>query len=832
MDALQAFDAGFTAQLSVMPPGAKVAPNSTLNEKDAGKAPALKGHDGLYHGYNWLNSQPSRQTIEYWQSQGSNIGFLASHYPAIDIDIMNEEIAKAVEAAVIEAMGPCLVRVGQAPKCLLIFHCEEPLRSFDMHYERWSNLLGAADKHLIQFLGAGRQYVMYGTHPRTMQPYQIHDPGHALSLLGPAGLPTLTPDKVVEIFEIINRVMAGFGFTTDGTIEARVLGVDVDQDELKAPSISDLATLIERTPNTLPDRDDYISMGYAIKGASQDDPEMGFEIFMNWCERWDQGSNDPAIVRQDWDKMVPPYRMGWDWLLFKAGWLGASTSDLLFGPGEDRPVTAPEAAGGEDDDAAIRASQAALEAATADEDAVLSDRWLVRRFIQRHGGDFMLPVGMDTSYCYQWNGRHWERVVRGALQDRVAAFLASHTAMARRHYESEKEGAAAAMRLGSYNTIMSIYKLVSSNRALTPLMDQLDADPDLLDTPAGPIHLPTGELLKPKREYLLTKQTTVSMDPTGHCPRWMQFIDEVTQGDAQLAFYLQCLAGYALTGHTREQIFPFFIGTGGNGKSVFLNVLHEILGESAVSVPVELFQLSRFSNHEYQLARMHGARLVTTSETKAGGIWDEQRVKQVTGEDMISARHIYGKQFEFHARCTLIVAGNYAPDLEEVTEAMARRIRVIPFDYKPTEADKMLEAKLRKELPGILAWCVQGAVAWYQHGLPRSSKEREVTSAYLDSQDTLGQWMIDTLRVTGDEEDTLTNRELYDSYAAWCRADGDIPMSAAKFKKRIIGPMRAIGFKKARTSDWRGWAGGTLSAVHAPPPNVVQFPAVAPPPSR
>ncbi len=833
MGAVEAFDAGFTAQVSVMPPGAKVAPNSKLSEDDAGKAPAVKGHDGYYHGYPWMKSQPNRQTIEYWTGQGSNIGFLASAYPAIDIDIMNPDIARAVEAAVVEAMGPCLVRVGQAPKSLLIFRCDEPLRSFDMHYERWSDLLGAADKHLIQFLGQGRQYVMYGTHPRTMQPYQIHDSACALSLLGPAVLPTLTPEKVVEVFGIINKVMVRFGFNTRSNAEARVHGGEVDQDELKAPSMSDLVSLLERTPNTLPDRDDYVSMGYAVKAASQEDPELGFEAFMDWCQRWDQGANDPEVVRRDWDKMVPPFRMGWQYLLQRCSWLGADVSDFRFGTAEIRPGEAPGQAIEVEADAEVQASQEALQAAAVDADAVLSERWLTQKFIQRHGGDFMVPVGVDTSYCYQWTGRHWEMVVRGVLMDRVGAFLAGHTTMARHLYENEKEGASAAMRLGAYSTIRNVYTMVTSSKAMTPLMDQLDADPDLLDTPAGPIHLPTGEQLKPKKEYMLTKPTTVPMDPTMHCPRWMQFIHEVTQGDAQLAFYLQCLAGYSLTGHTREQVFPFFIGTGGNGKSVFLNVLHDILGDSAVSVPVELFQLSRFGNHEYQLARMHGARLVTTSETKAGGVWDEQRVKQVTGEDKISARHIYGKQFEFNARCTLIVAGNYAPDLEEVTEAMSRRIRVIPWDFKPAEADKMLEEKLRKELPGILAWCVQGAVAWYQHGLPRSNVEREVTAAYLGSQDTLGSWMEDVLQYTGDHwNNFIPNKELYDSYAAWCRADGATPMPSTKFHKRIVGPMRSKGFRRHRTRESRGWAGGVLSAVHAPPPNVVRFPSVAPPPPQ
>lgn len=835
MGAVEAFDAGYTAQVSVMPPGAKVAPNSKLNEDDAGKAPAIKGHDGRYHGYNWMSSRPNRDSIAYWVSQGSSIGFLASDYPAIDIDILNEEIANAVVEAVVKAMGPCLIRTGQYPKRLLIFRCDEPLRSFDMHYEKWNALLGAADKQLIQFLGKGRQYVMFGQHPRTMQPYHIEDPGFAMTL-GPASLPVLTPEKVLELFTTINAVLARFGFETRSNAEARIHGGDINQDELKAPSLSDLASLVSRAPNSLPDRDDYISFGYAVKAASQDDPEAGFEIFSDWCARWDQGGNDPAIVRQDWDKMVPPYRMGWDYLLKRCSQLGADVSDFRFGPAEPRPDGPNEAAGlpfQAADDAEVQASQEALQAAAADAEAILSDRWIAKKFVRLIGSDYLVPIGMAKSYCYHWDGFHWVTVPRGVLMNRVGDYMTSLTPLARQVHESPKEQASAAMRLGSAKTQLSIYGLVMSSEAITCQMDQLDADPDLLDTPDGPIHLPTGTLLKPDKAYMLTKPTTVPMDPTGHCPRWRQFIQEVTKGDAQLAFYLQCLAGYALTGHTREQVFPFFVGDGGNGKSVFLNVLADILGPNACSVGVELFQMSRYgSNPDYQLAQMHGARLVTTSETKAGGMWDEQRIKQVTGEDKIEARRIYGQPFEFHAQCTLIVAGNHAPDLEDVTEAMVRRIRIVPFDFKPKVVDRHLHEKLKAELPGILAWCVSGAMAWYQHGLPECTTIKEVTGTYLEEQDSMSMWLEDCVVPTKEETDFVANRELYDSYATWCRSQGIAPYGSSKFIRRVTGPLRALGVRKHRKNAARGWAGMQLKPVAAVPNNVVNFPPVAPPPPR
>jgi putative DNA primase/helicase len=832
MGAVEAYVAGFTAQVSVMPPGAKATANSKINDLDAGKVPALKGSDGCYFGYNWMNSKPSKENVEYWVSQGSSIGFLGSHYPAVDIDITDAELSAAVTAAVIKHMGPAVIRTGRAPKRLVMFTCAEPLRSFDMHYTRWHKLLGTEDKQLIQFLGKGRQYVMFGRHPVTLVPYHIEDDALAMAL-GPAALPVLTVDKVVELFDVINGVMAEFGYTTTNHPEARLAGGEVNQDDLKSPSLADLGELVARMPNTTPEREEYVSVGYAIKAASQDDPEVGFSIFMDWCERWDQGANDPAVVRQDWDKMVPPYRMGHEWLMDRAKRWGAEVSDLQFGPADPRPMAGPVAPAEEEVDPEVAASRAALQAATAGDDAVLSDRWLAKKFVAQFGQSYMIPRGITNDLCLKWDGQHWVEVSRGALWEHIASFLGSHTAMARQLYENPKEGAAAAMRLGSSWTIRAIGKLVEADPRLVVEYNSLDAYPDLLDTPAGPIHLPTGELLKPDPAHRLTKTTTVAMDPSMNCPRWMQFIEEVTVGDPALAFWLQCLAGYSITGHTREQVFPFFVGPGGNGKSVFISTLSRLLGPNAVSVPVELFQLTRFgTDAAYLLASIHGARLVTTSETKAGGMWDEQRVKQVTGEDKITARVPYGKPFTFDASCTLIVAGNHSPDLDEVTDAMARRMRVMAWDFKPDAFDKLLPEKLSAELPGILAWCVQGAMAWYRHGLPECEAINAATGGYLLDQDTLGHWVRGQLE-PGRRDEMLPTRDLYDNYLTWCRVNAAAPMRLSMFQKRIIGPLRDLGAVRSRSSEVRGWRNVGLKPVEGDAPsNVVNFPAVAPPPPR
>jgi len=72
----------------------------------------------------------------------------------------------------------------------------------------------------------------------------------------------------------------------------------------------------------------------------------------------------------------------------------------------------------------------------------------------------------------------------------------------------------------------------------------------LLSTPHGAIDLSTGGTVKSNPDNLITESTEV--DIYGNCKRWQLFIEEITQGNPELALYLPKVAGYYLTGSTRE----------------------------------------------------------------------------------------------------------------------------------------------------------------------------------------------------------------------------------------------------------------------------------------
>jgi hypothetical protein len=107
--------------------------------------------------------------------------------------------------------------------------------------------------------------------------------------------------------------------------------------------------------------------------------------------------------------------------------------------------------------------------------------------------------------------------------------------------------------------------------------EAFDAQAWALNTPAGVVDLHTGELHRSAPEAYCTKMTKVA--PGGDCPRWRQFLEEITGGDKELQAYLKRLIGCSLVGEVIEHVLAFLYGTGGNGKGVFLNTITGLLGD-------------------------------------------------------------------------------------------------------------------------------------------------------------------------------------------------------------------------------------------------------------
>jgi hypothetical protein len=296
--ALHLWNDGYTDLVCVVPPGAHLAPNTSISHP--GKVPGLKGADG-WHGYKWRAHKTTESDAERWDKWGANIGVRGDQWPAVDIDVDDEALALGVQRVAHRVLGPAPVRRSTGSRRLLPYRTAEPFPRIAVTVN-WRG-----ETHKIEILAAGRQYLIAGTHP-TGTAYRWEQPLPMATNL------TLVDREKAELF--LTELQRELCLRMPGIkVERTNVGAAVAapaQDELLAPSLEALDELVAGIPNREEDRDGYVRFGHAIRAAGGDGAAY---IFAEWAERWEDGHNDPDTVERDYAGFRGPYRLGWDWLV-------------------------------------------------------------------------------------------------------------------------------------------------------------------------------------------------------------------------------------------------------------------------------------------------------------------------------------------------------------------------------------------------------------------------------------------------------------------------------------------------------------------------------------
>jgi putative DNA primase/helicase len=357
--------------------------------------------------------------------------------------------------------------------------------------------------------------------------------------------------------------------------------------------------------------------------------------------------------------------------------------------------------------------------------------------------------------------------------------------------------------LASANRAAAVERLSKSDRRLAAAVEQWDADPWALNTPAGVIDLRTGARRPARPDDYMTKLTGIAPDACCPIPTWLRFLDRTAGGDAELIAFLRRMAGYSLTGLISEHALFFLFGTGANGKTTFLNALIGCMGDYHKTSPIETFTASSNERHPTDLAGLRGSRLVTAVETEEGRRWAESKIKSLTGGDRIAARFMRQDFFEFVPTFKLIIAGNHRPGLRSVDEAIRRRFNLVPFTttIPPAERDETLADQLRAEWPGILAWAIEGCLEWQERGLAPPAVVQAATEAYLQAEDALGAWIEESGE--RDPDAWESSAVLFRSWKAWADRAGEHAGTLKKFSQRLEDRGDAMDVRKARDGQGR-----------------------------
>jgi putative DNA primase/helicase len=439
-----------------------------------------------------------------------------------------------------------------------------------------------------------------------------------------------------------------------------------------------------------------------------------------------------------------------------------------------------------------------------------SDLGNARRFVKQYHDDVRSLPTQKRPFLI-WDGTRWAPDETGEVERYAKNTVRSlYTEAAHVPDDEDRDRLLKhANKSESAGRIRSLLELAATEPELAMTPDQFDADPWLLNLENGTVDLRTGELRSHRKEDLITKLAPVEYRPKARAPRWLEFLDQVTAGDPAVVAYLQRALGYSLTGDMREQCLFFCYGTGENGKGTLLNTVRELLGSYAMQADFNTFLMRRGEGPRNDLARMRGMRFVTASEASGERGFDTQVLKSMTGEDAITARFLYQELFEYDPSHKLWLAANHKPHVPEQTPAIWRRIRLIPFTKRFDKSkDKQLREKLRRELPGILNWCLAGARAWLAEGLGEPVAVLKATKEYREETDPFNEFIAQRAKL--DPESWTSNVNLYNAFVSWWQetrgAAGYKPMPPNAFGRALSERAELRAVKRGGTRGWRGLA--------------------------
>lgn len=360
-----------------------------------------------------------------------------------------------------------------------------------------------------------------------------------------------------------------------------------------------------------------------------------------------------------------------------------------------------------------------------------------------------------------------------------------------------------AVNSGNLPRLKAIISLAQTKYPLNDPSIIWNRDPMLLAVGNGVVDLRSGTFRAINRNDYISYGIDTYYNPNASCPRWLQFLTEITCGNEDLIDFLKRSVGYSMTASTEEQVFFLLHGKGGNGKGVFINILGKVLQKYSAAIRFAALESNSRSDSERDIAELPGTRLVFASEGAEIKVLDTSIIKSITGGDIIRTARKFQHPFSFKPKFKLWLATNHIPKIQDDSDGFWRRIIKIPFlaDFNsPEKRDNKLEEKLQNELEGILNWAIEGAVEWNKHGLQTPNfLFKEVLQLRNDSDEF--EQMLE-ICFSRESDLLIAANEAYATYLGWAISTNNSPMTSNAFGRKM-----GERFKKKRTETGNFYIG-------------------------
>ncbi len=801
----------------------------------------------------WRQYQATADRIEReWQGKG-NIGILTDRTPAIDIDIKDEAMALEMERVVLDLLGDAPVRIGMAPKRLLVFRTSAPFRKVDSGF--FTDAEGV--QHKVEVLGEGQQFVAFGIHPDTRKPYRwvsLESPGDDLHA---EDLSLMTADDARAVVEAFIQRAEARGWVRASAAASGPAGTDEFWFLRPKPEATDeeVEEAVRLFPNPGRDYDLWIKVGAALHDHYAGD-ERGFSLWDQWSSR--SSLYEEVLTRRKWDSFGrytgQPVTIGFLLAATRAERKKAEVVEsgaAVAAKARDARAEVRDAiAAAQDGDTLM--DEVLPKIASLDIDTVTEGN-LLKELANRHyaltkvrpdsrklsaavkllragsreGGafsaseEFKLELHLARHVLSEqfgggehikffakmwWRYRRgvWARAddafIRKCVQDALEALVDAgdeKMQLAARMIESRGDRVSALV-----GTVFSVMEsLCAEDGGEDPLNLMADRVPMVVNTLNSELWFDDDGTVKVRKHsprHLLTAQVGCEYDAAAECPTWDAALRKVfkTCRDPEAVIrHFEELCGYILQPSRHQAVWMMLKGPGGNGKSFLLGILSSLMGAQA-TVSASLAQAANgVSNHFGD--SLQGKLMLLDDDFKAGALLPDDWLKKLSEAKQITADPKFGRAYNFTARCVPVILTNSWPSTVDLSEGLRRRAMVFESNYVLTDADKDPRDRARildHELPGVLNRMLAGFQRFLRRGQRFDVPEecRASMDSWMAASNTTAMFAHEVLEAVTDDGPVVDGARVYDAYRQWVRFnEGQVrELSRPKF----YDALRKLGF--------------------------------------
>lgn len=799
--------------------------------------PALKGQTGYSRG---------------------NIGILTELTPAVDLDIIDLDFVNEMHEYVASLIdGDMITRVGRAPKRLLVFRTDEPFHKQTSAFF----LTPDGEKHRVEVLGTGQQFVGYGVHPDTKKPYSWTS-FEDLTTTDVDDLPTITVEIAQQIIAEFERRAEARGWTRKGS--GSTGSTSTDADDFMSDFKQQLRITTEEVRAALalvPGSDDYDTwrmVGMALHHQYRGEEE-GLDLWHEWSQT--ASNYDEEALNKRWES-------SFDVLPGRAPTTFASVLKI-----------AKENQKAADDRAILELRTAIAECETEKEmieeiaktvaRAELTEyhHSTIRKLMQERLKKLGVPVTLtdikaaikqhlkkpktelgstdelEIVLCkrvlaqYFARGAHikrfaktwwiykggvWRREDDEMIERRVLETL---VLLRKEHNEElrvliDKLQESRGDRLNALSsTLLSVMgKIVAQSSEDDPLNLRGFIAPRVVNCRNGELWFDDDGATKFKAHdptHLLTSQLRCEYDDFAGCPTFTASLHKVFQRAVEpeeVIRHFYEVMGYIIQPTRDAAIWVMFKGPGENGKSFLLNVIAELMGSISV-LAQPLADISKGAGPHFTDSLL-GKLMLLDDDLKTNTLLPDDWMKKLSEAKLVTANPKFGKTFEFVARATPVILANTWPSTSDMSHGLRRRIMVFESNHRLLASERNPQHRtiiLRDELPGVL----NNLIAGFQRFLRRGSNFDvplecdEAKDRLLSNANALVRFLRDVL--VPSEGSYVELSKTYETYVDWMNhwEYAGHPLGRNKF----YNALEDLGLKRVNHSNVLKFKDVALAAV-------------------